>query len=225
MLMNRKYNYDQLERVTHDDGTRYYVSPQNEHLSSVTTILSATSENEGLKAWRDWVGEQEADRIKTEATGLGSLMHTHLENYVSGVERPGGSNLVRVLAKNMADQVINRGLINVDEVWGMEEILYLPSCYAGTSDLIMIHKGDETIGDYKTTRKMKSKSFITDYSLQTAAYAIAHDEMYGTKIKKGVIFMVDRDLKFEEYIWEGNAFETAKDQWLFRLEKFLNMNA
>lgn len=219
--LTNPYDYPALERVTREDGDRYYVSPEGDKLKSVTTILSATSYKPGLDQWRARVGEKEANRIVNEACGLGTLMHTHLENYVEGVPRPGGNNLVRKLAENMADQIINRGLPDVEEVWGMEKILYYPGAYAGTTDLVGVHKGEPAIMDYKTARKMKKRDMIDDYYCQAAAYIIAHNEMFGTDIKKGVIFMVDRDLKYQEFIIEGLEFLEAKDQWLRRLEIFL----
>lgn len=220
MEIKKLYEYDKLERVTHENGSRYYVSPQNEQLSSVTTILSATSYSPELEAWQKRVGLVEAERVRVEATGLGSLMHEHLENHMMGLDRPGGNNMVRVLAKNMADQIIEHGLCHVDEVWGLEEILYYPGLYAGTADLIGVHNGEPAIMDYKTTRKMKTKAKVGDYPLQLAAYAIAHNHIHGTDIRKGVIYMVDRDLKFSEFVWEGDEFEQAKELWLSRLDAF-----
>ena len=220
--INKLYEYKVLPRVTNDDGTRYYEEEDGNRLSSVTTILSATGYHPELDEWRERVGHKEADRIRDEACGLGSLMHTHLECYMLGAQRPGGNNIVRQMARNMADQVINRGLTNIDEVWGMEEILYWPRLYAGTTDLISIHKGQPAICDYKTSRKMKTKEMIEDYSCQLAAYAISHDEVHGTDIRKGVIFMVDRDLNFQEFIFEGLEWQRAKENWMRRLEKFLS---
>lgn len=225
MEIKRLYEYEKLERVTAESGSRYYVSPQNDHLSSVTTILSATSYSPELEAWQKRVGLQEAERIRVEATGLGSLMHTHLENYVMGEERPGGNNVVRVLARNMADQIIEKGLCHVDEIWGIEEILYSPKRYAGTTDLVGVHQGKQAIMDYKTCRKMKKKANIVDYSLQGAAYALAHDEIHGTNIEKVVVFMCSRDLEFAEYIWEGDELEQAKELWQMRLKAFLALQA
>lgn len=222
---NRKFDYPALERVTFDDGRRYYVSPEGQNLSSVTTILSATADNTGLMEWRAWVGEKKADMIRDEASALGTLMHTHLENYIRQIERPGGNNLIRKMASNMADVVISRGLVNVGEVWGMEEILYMPGLYAGTADLIGIHKGEPAIMDYKTTNKMKSKDKIPDYFCQGAAYALAHNAVHGTNIRKIVIFMVSRDLKFEEYVAEGDEFQYWADRWKARLDTFLKYNA
>src|SRR5689334_18537277 len=89
------YHYHTLERVTAASGDRYYVSPNGEKLSSVTTILSNTGNKEQLIEWRERVGEEKAEREKQEAVGIGSLMHKHLENYILGEPRPGGNNYVR----------------------------------------------------------------------------------------------------------------------------------
>jgi CRISPR/Cas system-associated exonuclease Cas4 (RecB family) len=223
-LINRIIDYKPLERVTSDSGYRYYVDPDGHKCPSVTTILSATANKPELEAWRKRVGLIEANRIMTEATGLGSLLHQHLENYIRGEDRPRGNNVVRQLAKNMADQIINRGLINVSEIWGIEEALYYPVLYAGTADLIGIHQGEPAILDYKTTKIMKKKDIISDYFIQMAAYAIAHDAVYNTTINKGVIFMVDRNLEFYEFVVEGKEFQSWRNKWLERLELFQNLS-
>ena len=49
---------------------------------------------------------------------------------------------------------------------------------------------------------------------------MAHNEMYGTNIKKGVILMVSRDVKFKEYIIEGDVFEHYCLEWTKRLEQY-----
>ena len=219
--LTEKFNYPELERVTREDGDRYYVSPEGDKLKSVTTILGATSYKPGLDQWRARVGEKEASRIVSEACGLGTLMHTHLENYMMGLDRPGGNNLVRKLAENMADQIINRGLPNVTEVWGLEKTLYMKGAYAGTADLIMVEDGIPSIGDYKTCRKMKKRDMIDDYFQQLCAYSVSHNDMFDTNIRRGVIYMVDRELKFERYVLEGNEFDTQLDNWFRRLEIFL----
>jgi ATP-dependent exoDNAse (exonuclease V) beta subunit len=223
-IINRIINYKPLERVTSESGYRYYVDPDGNKCPSVTTILSATANKPELEAWRKRVGLIEANRIITEATGLGSLLHQHLENYIREVERPRGNNIVRQLAKNMADQIINRGLKNVSEVWGIEEALYWPALYAGTADLIGLHNGQATILDYKTTKVMKKKEMISDYFEQLSGYIAAHNKIYGTDIKRGVILMVARNLEFQEFVMEGSEFLFWRAKWLERLEQFKNLN-
>lgn len=224
MNINKLYPYPSLERTTADDGVRHYTCPVTSNaLPSVTTILSATADKSGLKAWKEWIGEEKAAKVVKEATDLGSLMHLHIENYIQGIERPKGNNLIRMQAARMADQIITRGLPAVDEVWGMEVSMFMPGMYAGTTDLVGVHDGEPAIMDHKTAKKMRSRDMIVDYFDQMAAYGLAHDEVYGTSIKKGVIFMVDRELKFQAFVLEGLEFQKHKDSFMRRLETYVTM--
>jgi hypothetical protein len=57
-----------------------------------------------------------------------------------------------------------------------------------------------------------------------AAYAQAHNKVYNTHIKGGVIMMATRDLKYIEFEITGLEFETACDKWSRRVEKFYSEN-
>jgi hypothetical protein len=48
---------------------------------------------------------------------------------------------------------------------------------------------EEAILDYKQTNKPKKREWIDDYFVQLCAYAEAHNELHGTKIRKGVVLM------------------------------------
>lgn len=217
--ITKPYLYESLSRVTADTGERLYNTPTGD-LPSVTTILSATADKSGLAAWRSFVGDKKADQIRDEATGLGTLIHEHLENHMQGIPRPGGSNLIRKMATNMSNQIIEYGLPNIDEIWGIESPLYMPGRYAGTADLIAVHKGRPAICDFKTASKMRTEDMIGDYFLQLVAYSLAHNKLHGTDINTGVIFMVSRDLQFKEFILEGDKFKEKVDEWWARVEAF-----
>ena len=118
MNIVEKYDYPSLKR---DDSnkTRLYKTPDGD-FPSVTTILDKTKDKTFLFEWRKRVGDEEANRISKEAAGLGTVFHKHLENYIDNEERPNGSNFVYKLAKDMSDIIIEKGLSNVDEVWGSE---------------------------------------------------------------------------------------------------------
>jgi hypothetical protein len=220
-LINR-FQYRQLERVTYPSGARHYICPDSgKKLPSVTTILDKTADKKELREWRARVGDKKADEVKNEAVALGSLMHTHLEKHILGEERPGGNNYIRIMAERMADQIIHRGLVNVEEVWGSEVILYAPELYAGTTDLVGIYKGQPAIMDFKTAKKLRTRAMIDDYFHQLCAYGIAHNELYGTDIRTGVIFMVSRDYDFEEFIIEHGEFEDYKMKFLDRFTQFI----
>jgi genome maintenance exonuclease 1 len=60
--------------------------------------------------------------------------------------------------------------------------------------------------------------------MQASAYALAHNETYGTNIQKGVIFMVTHDNRYQQFVVEGNDFKSFTDQWLNKVETYYKMN-
>lgn len=223
MALINKFPYEEMKREATTEG-RKYVTPDGLKLPSVTTVLDATKPLEAKKAlieWRRRVGEQKAKEITTEAAGRGTRMHKWLENYVLNGEtgEPGGHPASQQSHK-MAHTVIQNGLSKCDEFWGTEVSLYFPKIYAGTTDLVGLHDGAEAIMDHKQTNKPKKREWIEDYFLQLTAYANAHNEVYGTKIRKGVIFMCSADFQYQEFMVEGNEFDTWSDRWFKRLEEY-----
>lgn len=219
MLLTEKIQYKKLERVTTAEG-RKYVGDDNVPVPSVTTVLDKTSDKTALIAWRKRVGEAEANRVSKESAGLGTKVHDALEKHILGEQVTFGNNMVSVMAKDMSELMIKEGFANVDEVWGTEIGLIAKGLYAGTTDCIGVHNGEDAIIDFKTSKKIKKEEWIEDYYLQCCAYAMAHNEMYGTNIKKGVILMVSRDVKFKEFVIEGARFEMYCDLWTQRLEEY-----
>jgi hypothetical protein len=223
MALITKFPYKEMKRETTSEG-RKYVAPDGEKLPSVTAILDATKPIEAKKAlieWRRRVGEQKAKEITAEAAGRGTRMHKWLENYVlTGETGEPGSNPYSKQSHTMAHTIISQGLSNCPEFWGTEVSLYFPKVYAGTTDLVGLHNSDEAILDFKQTNKPKKREWIEDYFLQLTAYANAHNEIYGTKIRKGVILMCSADNQYQEFIVEGNEFDTWSDNWWRRVEEY-----
>ena len=101
-------------------GVRHYTDGDTP-VPSVTTILSETGDKTALFEWRKRVGDAEANRISRESAGLGTKVHNALENYCNGEEWDTfGNNMVSVMAKSMTTEMIDKGMSNVDEVWGIE---------------------------------------------------------------------------------------------------------
>lgn len=223
MYNPNKYNYVPMSRVE-IEGKRRYATPDGEKLPSVTTILDATKSEESKQAlqnWRKRVGVVKAQEITTEAAGRGTRMHKWLENYVkTGATGEPGSNPYSIQSHQMAQSIITQGLIKCNEYWGTEVPLYYPKIYAGTTDLCGIHDGDEAIMDHKQTNKPKKREWIDDYFVQLTAYANAHNEVHGTKIRKGVIFMCSADNLYQEFILEGSEFDKYSDIWFKRVEQY-----
>lgn len=233
-MLKEKYHYQQLDRIS-ENGTRFYVTSNGQKLPSVTSILDRTkpeASRVALAEWRKRVGAERAQQITTEAANRGTRMHTFLEHYVrTGEMRERPSNPFAWPSHAMAQVVVQQGLQNVDEFWGVEIPLYFPGIYAGTTDGCGIHQGQPSILDYKQSNKPKRSEWIEDYRLQLAAYAEAHNEVYGTQICRGVILMCVRpeiddqgnivtEPQYQEFIVEGAEFERARSAWWHRVEQY-----
>ena len=221
MKHNNKYIYPKTVREM-IEGRRHYEINGGEKLPSVTTILSSTQDPEkaqSLKAWRDRVGEDAATRIVDEAGARGTAMHKILENYIL---KEGYVDLTEVgkNAHNMAMRIIQQGLCNITEYYGLEATLFYPGLYAGATDMVALHKGEMAIIDFKQTNKPKKREWIDDYCLQLAAYAVAHNYVYKTNIKKGVIMMCSKDNYYQEFVIEGEEFKKYMYQWLGKISKY-----
>jgi genome maintenance exonuclease 1 len=233
-LYNPKFDYKPIPRVVLE-GKRFYATPDGNNLPSVTTILDKTKSQDKIEAldrWRRSVGVEKAQQITTEAANRGTRMHTYLEQYVKeGAIKEPGSNPYAWPSHAMAKVVIDQGLKNVSEFWGIEVPLYFPSIYAGTTDGAGLHLNEEAILDYKQTNKPKKREWIDDYFMQLCAYAEAHNELHGTKIRKGVILMcVKPDLdeqfniikppEYQEFVLEGAEFDHYRDLWWRKVEEY-----
>lgn len=223
-LIRSKFIYNPLSRTEGESG-RLYLCPDGRKVASVTTILDRTKSEEkraALANWKKRVGEQAAQTIVTEAAGRGTSMHKMIERWLAGedISVP-GSNLVHQQAHKMANLVIS-DLIkpNVDEIWGSEVNLYFPGLYAGTTDCVGLWQGQVAIMDFKQTNKPKKREWIEDYFLQLAAYAQAHDEIYGTEIRKGVVLMCSKDLELQKFVLEGQEFTDHVHKWWDRVEQY-----
>ena len=229
-----KYQYHPISR--HEvNGKRQYAAPGGS-VPSVTTILSTTEPQEkrdSLNQWRNRVGHKQAQAITTDAASRGTRMHSFLETYIkTGVMPARTSNPYSWASHAMAEVVIEQGLKHVDEYWGTEIPLYFPQIYAGTTDCCGIHTANESILDFKQSNKPKKEEWIDDYKIQLVAYATAHNEVYKTNIRQGVVLMCVRPKQhpdtfeileppqYQEFIISGNDFDYWTNRWWQRVEEY-----
>ena len=213
-LLTEKFDYKELKRES-VNGKRLYACPDGNAVASVTTILDKTKDKTHLIAWRKRVGEQKAQEIVTEAAGVGTRMHKYLEDYIDTAEWPSpGSNPYAQQAHSMAEVIKINAMEHLDEIWGSEVNLYHPQIYAGTTDLVGVFKGQPCIMDFKQTNKPKKKEWVDDYYLQMTAYALAHNEIYGTNIREGHVFMCSRDCQYQQFdLWPDEFAEWESKWW------------
>ena len=216
---SNKYSYITGKQITNvDTGIRHY-DFQGIRLPIVTTILAKTKNQSYLTAWKNKVGHEKAESIKNISSKRGTSMHKFLESHITGV---GYDDLTELgcQAKPMAEKIIEIGLTPVEEVYGSEVMLHYPGLYAGSTDLVCMHNGLETIVDFKQSNSPKKEEWIEDYYLQIAAYAMAHDAYYGSIIRQGVIMVCTPDLYYQEFKITDQGLRTAKHKFLKRLDHY-----
>lgn len=219
-LITKRYDYQPISRKQ-VNGRRLYETPDGNAVASVTTILDATKDKTHLIAWRKRVGDQKAQEIVTEAAGVGTRMHKYLEDYIEFGEWPTpGSNPYAQQAHAMAEQIKAQALTDVDEIWGSEVNLYMPQMYAGTTDLVGQYRGQPSIMDFKQTNKPKKVEWVVDYFLQLVAYAEAHNEIYGTNIREGHVFMCSRDLQYQQFDLWPHEYDEWRAEWYNRVYQY-----
>jgi hypothetical protein len=237
-LLIERYQYKPVDRQQ-VDGRRLYATPDGNKVPSVTTILDKTKPAESriaLANWRKAVGEKKAQEITTEAANRGTRMHKYLEDYVTqGFLSDPGTNPFSQQSHKMADCIIKQGFGPISEVWGNEVPLYFPELYAGTTDCVGVHNGEQSILDYKQTNKPKKLEWIGDYFLQLTAYALAHNEIHGTNIRKGVILMAVKPVEisqgvfdepvYQEFILTPDKFDFWTEEWCKRVEQYYKENS
>ena len=219
---NKQFEYPTSTRAL-IDGKRHYDVGTEDKLPSVTTILAATQSEEkkaSLAKWKERVGTEQANRIKDQAAARGTTMHRYLEGWLEDNYHIDLTDTGQ-LAEKMAYQIYDQGLRGkLSEIYGSEVTLYYPGLYAGATDVVGIYDGCPSIVDFKQSNKPKRKEWIHDYGLQLAAYAMAHNYVYGTKITKGVNLICTKDLMFQKFEFEGEEFRKLQYEWLKRVDQY-----
>ena len=221
MKWNKQFNYPKSMRSI-INGSRHY-AVNEEKLPSVTSILSATKSEEdkaAIMAWKERVGQEEAEKIKTEASVRGTSMHSFLEQYLLGklnMQLIEENNKV----KEMAQEIIENGIKEkLTEIWGVEATLYYPNKYAGTADCVGIYQGRETIIDFKQSNKLKKEKYIEEYYLQLGAYSLAHNTVYKSKITQGVVLLCTVDNLFQNFKIEGDKLIEYQKKFLKKVKQY-----
>lgn len=210
--------YDDLTANTSSSG-RQYATPDGKKYPSITTVLSILSED-AIKAWRKRVGEEEANRVSQRASSRGTAVHAIIEDYLNNVESYRSKYMPNIIdnflpLKEILDSRI--GKIYAQEVPLFSHHLRV----AGRVDCVAEFDGKISIIDFKTSRKPKKKSYVENYFMQEAAYAIMFEERTGIPITQLVtLIAVDEE--------EPQVFIEHRDNWtkplLETIEEFERRN-
>ena len=186
MFIHESLDWDDLSS-TQEDGKRFYVTPSGKKYPSMTTVLQLMTA-EGIAKWRARVGDEVANKVSSQASRRGTLMHKLCEDYVNN-EEIDTSKLMPLDLQNfnaLKEQMDN----HFGKVYGQEIALYSDFLeMAGRVDCIAEYKGKLSIIDYKTSKKVKKKENIKNYFMQAAGYAVMYEEIFKQPINQLVILM------------------------------------
>ena len=204
--------YEDLEAITTEKGRRY-VMKDGSHYPSITTVLSILSED-GIAAWRKRVGDEEADKISYRASTRGTAVHEIIEKYIDNKEDYRDGYMPNVVSDFFSIKPILDSRIG--KVYAQEVPLY--SDYlgvAGRVDCIAEFDGKLSVIDFKTSRRFKSHSHVTNYFQQEAFYAIAWEERTGIPITQLVTLIVVDDGSTQVFVehrddWAGELQNTIE---------------
>ena len=185
---------EELKSDTSPDGKRVYQTPSGEKYPSVTTILSARGDKSKLFEWRKRVGEQEANKITTQAARRGTNVHTIAEKYMQGrADFLEGQNPLAVSLFSDIKPIIDE---HITKVYGNEMPLYSDTLQtAGRCDLFCQFQGSHGVVDFKTSTKPKREEWIQNYFLQCTTYAMMIEERYRCVVPHiAVVIAVENDL-------------------------------
>ena len=215
-MFPHKEDLDFKELATENiNGKRHYVTPNGLKFPSVTSVTSLAI-RDGIKKWREKVGEKEANKISSMAARRGTKVHKLCEDYLNNVELDYGAiePINHFLFKQIKPVLDSR----LSEVYGLEVPLYSNWLrVAGRVDLVGMYDGKVSIIDFKTASKRKRRDWITNYFMQESAYAVMFEEMTDIPVSQLVtIIAVESDVpqvfveKRDDHI---NDFLKLRDQW------------
>lgn len=204
--------YDDLSAETTSTG-RKYLGPNGISYPSVTTVLSILTE-EHIQAWRARVGEEEANKVSHRASTRGTAVHSIIENYLDNKEDFTEGFMPNIVDNFKAVQPVLDERIGA--IYAQEAALYSDHLgLAGRVDCVGEFDGKLSIIDFKTSKKIKKREWITNYFVQESAYAIMWEERTGMPITQLVtLIAVDNE--------EPQVFIEHRDNWTKTLLETIN---
>lgn len=205
MFNHEEVELTEMNAVTTDSG-RKYKTPEGIDLPSITTVLSILS-RDSIAAWRKRVGEAEANKISGRASGRGTRVHEITEKYIDNDPNYKDGYTPDIIHSFNVMKPVLDGFIGT--VYAQEAPLYSTHLgVAGRVDCVAEFDGQLSIIDFKTAMKKKQKSWINNYFMQEAAYAIMWEERTGQPITQLVtIISVDGEDK-------PQIFVEHRDNWI-----------
>ena len=169
------------------DGVRFY-EIDGKSYPSVTSVLSLLKAD-SLKDWRTKVGDSVANWEMGRAARRGKAMHTLVEQYLQN-QTPS----IRDVLPLGLFKLIRPYVDQIDNIRMLETIMYSKKLtLAGQVDCVADYNGKLSVIDFKSANKERLEDWIENYFLQTTAYSMMYEELYGEKIEQLVVLLACED--------------------------------
>jgi hypothetical protein len=166
----------------------------------------APEKRAALKAWKQRVGEEEAERIRQAAIERGNIIDEMVEMFMEY----GKCDDARISEYLNGYEFIAHELVVVSH---MNE-------YQGRLDAVLRMNGRNILVDFKGSTKWKPKKFLGDYNHQLGAY-------YGALMESGtnvdcacVVLFIDGRDKPQLYWRQLHELQQAHEQFVERVKQF-----
>lgn len=207
---HKLYPRTEISDTTIEGVGRTYHTPDGD-FQSVTTIIGRSEDSTWLDDWKKRVGEETAEQVSLQARVRGTAIHDMAEKYMlNDPQWRRGHMPTNIITFNKIRKVLDE---NVDVVYGVEYPLWSKMLNtAGRSDLPARFKGVDSIVDFKTSKKLKTRDDIHGYFVQSTCYALMFEERTGLKIPQiAICIAVDED--------ESQVFVEKASTWYSEVKR------
>ena len=196
------------------NGKRHYETPAGK-LPSITNIIHHFIPD-GIKEWRESIGEDVATWITRTAGIRGTRVHKLIDSFLYNKSLGDITREYGVMAAGLFN-LMHPALCKINNIVAIEKRIYSTDpaiMAAGTTDLVAEYDGVLSIVDFKTSSKMRGQDTIDEWCIQATFYALAWECLTGQKIPQIVIICATEDGQTE-------VFKAEPSQYVERLKKLI----
>ena len=196
------------------NGKRHYETPVGP-LVSITTVIHHFTPD-GIKQWRENMGEDVANYIMRTSSIRGTRVHKLVDSFLSNESLANITREYGVTAVGLFN-LMRPALERISNIVAVEKRVYSTDpaiMVAGTTDCVADYEGILSIIDFKTSSKMRAQDTIDSWMIQATFYALAWECLTGQKISQLVIICATEDGQTE-------VFKSEPSEYVERLKKLI----
>jgi genome maintenance exonuclease 1 len=196
------------------NGKRHYETPAGP-LVSITTVIHHFTPD-GIKQWRENMGEDVANYIMRTSSIRGTHVHKLVDSFLSNESLANITREYGVTAVGLFN-LMRPALERISNIVAVEKRVYSTDpaiMVAGTTDCVADYEGILSIIDFKTSSKMRAQDTIDSWMIQATFYALAWECLTGQKISQLVIICATEDGQTE-------VFKSEPSEYVERLKKLI----